>query len=87
MPQYRVAKDAEARRFQEQANEASERADNAAEDGRAYVLLTVLFAAALGLAGLAIKFRTGRARQITIGMASAVVVLGAIVAFTLPVEF
>lgn len=87
MRQYRVAEDANADRFSVQGEHASIRAEDAAEHGRGYVLLTIVFASALALAGLAIKFRTGRARQITIGVAALAVAVGTIAGLTLPVEF
>lgn len=70
----------------EQADEASEAARDANQDGDNYTLTTVLFASVLFFAGISTKFESIRAKYLTLGFGILVLLAGVGIIATFPVK-
>jgi hypothetical protein len=81
---YTLASGAEVQTLSNQADAAADRARRADHIGDDFVLMTVIMASVLFFAGLGTKFRDHRLRVAMLGIATMLLVGGAIATFSLP---
>jgi hypothetical protein len=87
VPEYQLAELHRADRLARKTEQHRAEAETAGDRGRAYIMLTVIFAAALGFAGVGTKFLTRWARVITLAVAGGMVVIAfGVMVLTLPIK-
>jgi hypothetical protein len=86
LPQYILAADAEMLHSIEEAESQFHSASEANNRAENYVLLTVLFAIALVLAGIGSKLRRSGTRAFMVGLAFATMLAAGLVMATFPIE-
>jgi hypothetical protein len=86
MPEYKLAKEAEAADLQTQAEQMFGAANDANEIADRYVLNTVVLASVLFLAGLASQVRSRPMRQLVVGFALLILFWGLYSIIILPIE-
>jgi hypothetical protein len=84
--EYVLADDVKAAELVARAERQGQIAQRDGEHGRDYVLLTVLFAASLALAGLGVKFQGTHPRDLAIALSIGLLVVSLVFAATLPVR-
>jgi hypothetical protein len=85
MPQYKPAEEARAVALDDQADERYLHGTEAKANDDHYILSTVFFAAVLFFAGISLRLDWRPLRIVVLGLATAMLVTGAIFVFTLPV--
>jgi hypothetical protein len=86
MPEYQVAAADEADRLEQEADDFAAEARQANQRSDNYVLVTILFATVLFLAGVSSKMDTARARIVLLALASALLLVSSAVLIAFPKE-
>ena len=86
MDEYSLELEAKAADLELEAAAASERASQANQRGDNYVLTTVLFASVLFFGGVSSKFRSVRAKVVTLGFGFFLLLAGTAIILTFPIE-
>ena len=86
LPSYRPADEATSQRLTKEAEAASDVARRANQRGDNYVLLTVVFASVLFFASLSTKLKSPRNQWLMFGFAVVLILTGAVILATFPVQ-
>jgi hypothetical protein len=86
LPEYNENKERHAHRLAVRAKELEGLADDAADTTTSYVGLTVVFASVLAFSAIALKLKTIRAREFTLGVAVVLMIGASIALASLPID-
>lgn len=86
LPEYNQKKEQHAHSLAVRAKELEGLADDAADTTTSYVGLTVVFASVLAFSAIALKLKTIRAREFTLGVAVVLMIGAAIALASLPID-